>query len=83
MGEYNEAAFERWAKQDAEWQEIARAMVAAAGGGPVTPHQITTEQRKRMLARGERPFELAELRAEVESGEIIVLTIDPTRIEGT
>ncbi len=39
--------------QSAEWQAIKDEMVAAWGGEP-TAHRITTEQRKRMLARGER-----------------------------
>lgn len=57
-------AIERWAKQDAEWLIIGDEMVAAARGAPVSAYEVSLEQRKRMLARGERPVTMGEIIAE-------------------
>jgi hypothetical protein len=51
-----DVSLDRWMKEGAEWQAIARELIGAAAGKPVTPHRVTLEQRKRMLARGERPL---------------------------
>ena len=59
-------AAERWAAQDTEWREIRDEMIAARPGQPVTAYQVSLEQRKRMLARGERPVTYEEIVAECE-----------------
>lgn len=56
-----------WATQCREWDAIKDEMVLAwekkgrpYGGGP-TAYQVTLEQKKRMLARGEKPMEYEEI----------------------
>ena len=51
------AELDLWKKQAAEWDAICKEMIER-GRRVVTPHQVTTEQRKRMLARGERPADV-------------------------
>ncbi len=60
-------ALERWARQDTEWRAIGDEMVAATAGGFVSAYQVSLEQRKRMLARGERPVTYEEIVAEHEA----------------
>jgi len=56
------SAYDRYIAQEAEWKKICDEMVTAAESGhPVTAYQITLEQRKRMLARGERYMEYKEI----------------------
>lgn len=43
----------RWALQCREWDSIGAEMVAS--GKSPSAYQVSLEQRKRMLARGERP----------------------------
>jgi hypothetical protein len=57
----NAQAFERYKAQCLEWDAIRDELIAAAGGHPVTAHQVTTEQHKRFLSRGERPVTLEDL----------------------
>ena len=57
----------RWARQDAEWRVIGNEMAAAANGGAVSAYQVSLEQRKRMLARGERPMTYEEILADLEA----------------
>jgi hypothetical protein len=45
---------ERWARECAEWHEIREELIAKRGD--VTAWQVSLEQRKRMLARGDRPM---------------------------
>jgi hypothetical protein len=62
---------ERWAqyeRQDAEWRTVQGELIAARPGQIVTAHQVTTEQRKRMLARGERPVDIMALLKEAGAG---------------
>lgn len=59
----NPAAFARYAAQCQEWQAIRDELITAAGGEPVTAYQVTLEQKKRLMARGDRmvtPEELEE-----------------------
>ena len=58
---------ERWAAQDAEWRAIRDELIEQRPGQPVTAYQVSLEQRKRMLARGERPVTYEEILAEYES----------------
>jgi hypothetical protein len=58
------AAFTR---QHKEWQAIRDELFAKRD--MVTAHQVTTEHRKRMLARGEREVTADELAAAVRSAE--------------
>ena len=44
----------RWLRECKEWQEIENELIEA--GKSPTAHQVSLEQRKRMLARGERPL---------------------------
>ena len=60
-------ALERWALQDAEWRTIRDDLIEARPGQPVTAYQVSLEQRKRMLARGERPVTYEEIVAEYEA----------------
>ena len=59
-------ALEHWATQDAEWRGICDELIKARPGEPVTAYQVSLEQRKRMLARGERPITYEEIIAEYE-----------------
>ena len=61
---------ERWAKQDAEWRAIRDEMIAARPDDGVTAYQVSLEQRKRMLARGERPMTLEEILAEAQESSL-------------
>lgn len=54
-------ALERWKKESAEWQAISEEMIARDTTGCVTAYQVSLEQRKRMLARGERPVAYEEI----------------------
>lgn len=58
-----DGALARWGRECAEWAEI-RDEMATSRGGPVTAHQVTTEQRKRMLARGDRPVSIEDMERE-------------------
>lgn len=59
-------AYERYVAQEAEWKEICEELVGnAESNHPVTAYQVTLEQRKRMLARGERPMEYKEILAAI------------------
>lgn len=60
-------ALERWALQDAEWRTIRDELIDARPGEGVTAYQVSFEQRKRMLARGERPVTYEEIVAEYEA----------------
>ena len=60
-------ALERWALQDAEWRAIRDDFIEARPSEPVTAYQVSLEQRKRMLARGERPVTYEEIVAEYEA----------------
>ena len=54
---------ERYAKESEEWQAIKSEMIAASPNG-VTAYQVSLEQRKRAMARGEAlltPDELADI----------------------
>lgn len=62
-------AIERWATQHAEWVAIGNELALARPGQPVTAYQVSLEQRKRMLARGERPITHEEIIAEHEALE--------------
>lgn len=55
-----EAFLARWRAAWDEWAAIRDEMIAAVSG-PVTAYQVSLEQRKRMLARGERPLSLEEI----------------------
>lgn len=56
------SAYDRYIAQEAEWKKICDEMVTKAKPGhAVTAYQVTLEQRKRMLARGERPMEYKEI----------------------
>jgi hypothetical protein len=46
---------EAWQRECAEWLAIRDELVGARAGKIVTAHQVTVEQRKRQLARGEPP----------------------------
>ena len=64
LEEKTSAFMRRWSAQCEEWSAIARELAAARPGDAVTAYQVSLEQRKRMLARGERPIsaeEIAEL----------------------
>lgn len=52
----------RWAKQQEEWDAIAAEFAEKHPEG-FTPHQVTTEQRKRALARGEKLLTDEDLKA--------------------
>jgi len=65
------AELEVWKKQAAEWDAICKEMTLG-GGHVVTPHQVTTEQRKRMLARGERPADVKWLLSFDAEGKSVV-----------
>jgi uncharacterized protein YbcV (DUF1398 family) len=54
-------AYERYMAQDAEWKEICNELITAGEGKTVTAYQVTLEQRKRMLARGERAMTYPEI----------------------
>lgn len=47
---------EIYTKQADEWQVIAKEMTVTRPGEPVTAYQVSLEQRKRWLARGELPW---------------------------
>ena len=64
-------ALERWATQDAEWRTIRDELVTTARGRGVTAYQVSLEQRKRMLARGERPVMYEEIIAEAEASPVV------------
>ena len=51
----------RYRAQQDEWTAISEELKAARAGRPVTAHEVTTEQRQRMLARGERRMTLQEI----------------------
>lgn len=51
-----------WAAECAEWQAIRDEMLDARPGG-VTAFQVSLEQRRRMLARGQRPLDPRSLAA--------------------
>lgn len=53
--EWGPEEIKRWSEQDAEWHKIALELMAKRPAQVVTAHQITTEQRKRMMVRGEIP----------------------------
>ena len=60
----SEAALARYGEQEREWQRIRDELVAAAaaGGEPgPSAYQVSLEQRKRMLERGQRPITFEEL----------------------
>lgn len=65
-------AIERWERECEEWQAIKDEFVSSSPIGGVTAYVVSLEQRKRMLARGERPVTLEEIQAEhaatLESG---------------
>lgn len=42
-----------WAAQDREWHAISAELQGARPGEIVTAYQVTLEQKKRMLARGD------------------------------
>lgn len=50
------ALLEIYTAQADEWQAIANELTASRPGEPVTAYQVTLEQRKRWLARGELPW---------------------------
>lgn len=54
-----DAFLKLWGVQCDEWAAIRDEMIAS--GRPPTAFQVSLEQRKRMLARGERPVSLAEV----------------------
>lgn len=55
----------KYEAQCREWDEIRDQLIdARRNGEAVTAFQVTTEQRKRMLARGERMVTYEELVAE-------------------
>lgn len=47
-----------WTEECAEWNLIRDELLDKANGEIVTAHQVTTEQRKRMLAEGRRPADV-------------------------
>lgn len=47
---------EIYVSQAKEWEAISNEMIAARPGEPVTAYQVSLEQRKRLLARGEVPW---------------------------
>jgi len=51
----------RWKKEQEEWRAISEELAAAQG--EVTPYQVTIEQRKRALARGETLLTEEDLKA--------------------
>lgn len=58
--------YKRYVTQEAEWKQICEEMITGAEPNrPVTPYEVTLEQRKRMLARGERPMEYKEILAAI------------------
>jgi hypothetical protein len=63
VGDEERSALERYGDQQAEWQAIANEMIA--DGKTPTAYQVSLEQRKRMLARGERPITADEIIDEV------------------
>lgn len=58
-----------WQRECEEWARIGNELQAARPGVPITAYQISLEQRKRMLARGDRPMTYDEIIAE--------FTVDP------
>ena len=50
-----------WAQECTEWQAISDEMVTS--GAQPSAFDVTTEQRRRMAERGERPLTLAEIEA--------------------
>ena len=60
-------ALDRWAVQDAEWHTIRDKLIAARPGVGVTAYEVSLEQRKRMLERGERPVTYAMILADHEA----------------
>lgn len=47
---------EIYARQADEWQAISKEMSAARIATPVTAYQVSVEQRRRWLERGELPW---------------------------
>lgn len=70
-----------WDKECAEWEAIKDELIDASiarGTFPrtaPTAHQITTEQRKRMLARGERKMTIDEIHEWVVETERVVRSV--------
>jgi hypothetical protein len=62
-------ALERYKRQMDEWDAVGKEMMAARPGEPISCHQVTTEHRKRMLARGERLVSYEEIVAEHEAAK--------------
>lgn len=62
LGDAVSGAMERWESQSREWLGIRDEMIDA--GRAPSAYQVTLEQRKRMLSRGDRPVTMAELEAE-------------------
>ena len=58
---------ERWTLQDEEWHAIRDELIDARPGELVTAYQVSLEQRKRMLARGQRPVTYEEIVEEYEA----------------
>ena len=56
----------RYEKQAKEWNDVKDELLGAAGpeAGSISAHQVSTEWRKRMLARGERPMTMEEIEEE-------------------
>lgn len=52
--ELTEEQLEQWSRQCTEWEAIKNEMLELRPS--VTAYQVSLEQRKRMLARGERPL---------------------------
>jgi hypothetical protein len=50
---------EAWGKQCDEWARIRDELLDS--GRPITAFQVSLEQRKRMLARGDRPVSLLDV----------------------
>jgi hypothetical protein len=53
----------RWERQYAEWEAIADELVTARSGEIVTAYDVSLEQQKRALARGEVLLTAADLEA--------------------
>jgi hypothetical protein len=59
-----------WAAECREWQAIGNELAARAPDG-VSAYQVSLEQRKRMLARGERPMTYEEILSEMKSDGMV------------
>lgn len=59
-----------WAAEQAEWMAIRDELIEAAAGNPVSAWQVSLEQRKRMLKRGESPMTYDQIVIELGGGKL-------------